>query len=668
MAKTVQNTADFFVTGGTLSSEADSYVQRPADDNLFRLVFEGEYCNVLSARQTGKSSLMVRTAKRLKDQGVKSITIDLTKIGSDEISASQWYFGLISILRDGLELNVDEEAWWQARQEKSPVHRFSEFLREVVLKEILDPIVIFIDEIDSTLKLKFSDDFFATIRAAYNARSEDAAYKRLTFVLLGAARAADLVKNRLRTPYNIGVGIDVTDFQIEELSRFESVLENFYPGQGKQILGWVLDWTGGQPYLTQNLCAEVTKQAKGVFSKGELVNLVDQLFLKDRARTDTNLRPIRDRIKSNPYARPMLRIYGQVLANKQVMVEERSIEQNELKLIGLVKVSQNGVLQVRNLIYSRIFDEAWIKENMPVNTAQRIMVITSVVAIAAIALAGFFYYGQITQTTDVQAQTYTDSFYGSASQEVKITNLAGLFGLGDKYAAQARDLFNGLEYKQKLALFDLATPENVGQELLIVVREVYQYTENDAEGNALLRAMLDAIEGTTVVGVIDLAAEINDWIGGRDAAGMQDYQLAVSLYTRAFERSQKRKDDNAAILIDRAEAHMMLAQYAEVLMDYDTAIGIDAGLAGEIETTILGNQKLANYWRDNPQKFTNLNRAIASLTPLPSIVSPSTPTFTPIPVATLPIFTITPTIPVNVEATLRCESWLRDHHNQTTCP
>ena len=49
---------EFFVAGGTLWQEAPSYIVRPADDELFRLALEGEYCDVLAARQMGKSSLI----------------------------------------------------------------------------------------------------------------------------------------------------------------------------------------------------------------------------------------------------------------------------------------------------------------------------------------------------------------------------------------------------------------------------------------------------------------------------------------------------------------------------------------------------------------------------------------------------------------------------------
>ena len=322
---------DFFVVGGTLKREAASYVKRPVDDEILRLTLGGNYCNVLAARQTGKSSLMVRTSERLKQEGVRTVIIDLTSIGSN-VSPSEWYFGLLSRLKRELKLTVDENAWWQARSEQSPVQRFSDFLREVILEEITDPIVVFVDEIDSTLKLGFTDDFFAAIRAAYNARSNDPAYERLTFVLLGVARPADLIKDRTRTPYNIGASVDVTDFQFYELDAFEAALEQACPGQGGQILGWALEWTGGQPYLTQKLCAEVVEQAGGKYSEDRLAALVMQLFLGDKARTETNLRSIRDRVSENPYAAKMLPIYKRVLAGKPVAAEERSIEQNELKV------------------------------------------------------------------------------------------------------------------------------------------------------------------------------------------------------------------------------------------------------------------------------------------------------------------------------------------------
>lgn len=55
-------TSNFYVTGGTLPQDAPSYVERRADRDLFDGLLKGEFCYVLTSRQMGKSSLMVRTS------------------------------------------------------------------------------------------------------------------------------------------------------------------------------------------------------------------------------------------------------------------------------------------------------------------------------------------------------------------------------------------------------------------------------------------------------------------------------------------------------------------------------------------------------------------------------------------------------------------------------
>ncbi|MEW5959950.1 MAG: AAA-like domain-containing protein, partial [Chloroflexota bacterium] len=203
--------SDFFVAGGTLRPDSPSYVARSSDDELYNLARSGEFCYVLTARQMGKSSLMIRTAQRLLAGGVHSVIIDLTKIGI-EVTVDQWYLGLLTQLKRKLKLSVDLDQWWQARANLGNVQRFTDFLHDVLLQEIKGQVVIFMDEIDTTLNLAFSDDFFAAIRFIFNARATDAAFQRLTFVLLGVATPQDLIKDRNRTPFNIGQGIDLNDF------------------------------------------------------------------------------------------------------------------------------------------------------------------------------------------------------------------------------------------------------------------------------------------------------------------------------------------------------------------------------------------------------------------------------------------------------------------------
>ena len=81
---------EFYVTGGTLRHDAPSYVERRADRDLCEGLLACEFCYVLTSRQMGKSSLMVRTVKRLRNQGVSVAVLDLTAIGQN-LSLEQWY-------------------------------------------------------------------------------------------------------------------------------------------------------------------------------------------------------------------------------------------------------------------------------------------------------------------------------------------------------------------------------------------------------------------------------------------------------------------------------------------------------------------------------------------------------------------------------------------------
>jgi hypothetical protein len=155
--------SEFFTAGGTLPPDAPSYVKRPADDELFRHIMAGEFCYVLTARQMGKSSLMIRIAQRLLKEEVTSAIVDLTQIGTVE-SEDQWYKGILTQIKRRLKLSIDPVSWWEQRRDIPDTQKFIEFFEEV-LSEVEERVVIFIDEIDTTLKLDFRDNFFAGIRA-----------------------------------------------------------------------------------------------------------------------------------------------------------------------------------------------------------------------------------------------------------------------------------------------------------------------------------------------------------------------------------------------------------------------------------------------------------------------------------------------------------------------
>ncbi|MHC5730921.1 MAG: AAA-like domain-containing protein, partial [Nostoc sp.] len=131
----------------------------------------GEYCFVFNSRQMGKSSLRVQTIKKLRAVGIKCASIDLTILGS-HTSPEKWYKGFANQLLSSFEIDdIDFNSWWLQHDSWTEVQRLNLLLESLLLNKFTSNIIIFIDEIDSFLSLKFPvNDFFALIRSCYNLR------------------------------------------------------------------------------------------------------------------------------------------------------------------------------------------------------------------------------------------------------------------------------------------------------------------------------------------------------------------------------------------------------------------------------------------------------------------------------------------------------------------
>ena len=188
-----------YQVGGSLENDAPSYVTRLADATFYRALKAGEFCYVLNSRQMGKSSLRVRIMERLQAEGTVCAFIDLTGIGKQDLTAEKWYAGIVQSLVSSCQLapKIQWRTWWRERQDLlSPVQRLSLFLEEILLVEIEQNIVIFVDEIDRVLSQNFSlDDFFGLIRHCVEQRHQNSKYRRLTFALLGVATPHTLIQD-----------------------------------------------------------------------------------------------------------------------------------------------------------------------------------------------------------------------------------------------------------------------------------------------------------------------------------------------------------------------------------------------------------------------------------------------------------------------------------------
>lgn len=338
------------------------YIVRRTDDELFRALRKGEYCNVVCPRQMGKTSVIHRIQIRLRNEGCRTALLDIRGRLSKAPNANDWYLGLLHEFSHRFQLGCDVKKWWKKRSEPTANQKLLAFFQEQMIARRSERFIVFLDEIDSTIELPYTDDFFVAIRSLYNDRAADPELERLTFCLVGVFTPNELVKDHRTTAYNIGRSFELEDFDPlrDDLKPLARILSSDLT-RGNELLGAVLAWTGGQPYLTVSACQKVVDA--GIDSPKEVDQLIEDVFItfvKPSEHSDeTHFDYISSFLGQRVSARIETAELYQRIMQGHTERETPTPAVAALKLSGLVKADRNGRLVVRNEIYRRRFSADW---------------------------------------------------------------------------------------------------------------------------------------------------------------------------------------------------------------------------------------------------------------------------------------------------------------------
>jgi hypothetical protein len=392
-ARGERSTVDFAV-GGPVNSLEQVYISRDADAEFIALLGKGEFVNIVTSRQMGKTSLVYHAMAQLSRESYCFAYYDLSKLRFEK-DRSIYFRTLLEGIHRDMSLDWSLESFWSVRQMQTASESFIDFFRQL-LARIDCRIVVVLDEIDATLTVEFTDDLYTAIRSIYTARPREDAFTRLMFTLVGVTTPNELIKTRSTTPYNVGRTIWLRDFDpdIDDLSAFQRVL-SADPAIARTLLDRVMYWTGGQPFLTAWLCDELrclgasTSKAVDKLIEGKFSNIES---LSSDSHFEQTLRFIHERDVDRGH---VLGLYERVLRGKRERDQPANLVFAHLRLSGLVKTDRKGFLVARNRIYKRVFDLDWVAKSKPRQELKRARWIAWAAAAALVGMttvATYYYF------------------------------------------------------------------------------------------------------------------------------------------------------------------------------------------------------------------------------------------------------------------------------------
>lgn len=235
--------------GGVVKLRDTFYIERHADDQLKREIIKaGTTTTIRAARQTGKSSLLVRGVNFARKRGAKIVNLDLQRVDSDRLATPDLFLrDLAEFIVRKLRLDLSEvDKFWQGSL--GPQDKLTYLMEDYVLPQSDTPIILALDEVDRLLQTPFHSDFFALLRSWHNSRALDEQWDLFNLVMVISTEPYLLIADANQSPFNVGLKIYLEDFdeeQVRELNRRHGapISEADLPALIKLF--------GGHPFLTR---------------------------------------------------------------------------------------------------------------------------------------------------------------------------------------------------------------------------------------------------------------------------------------------------------------------------------------------------------------------------------------------------------------------------------
>ncbi len=235
--------------GGTVRLQDKFYIERDEDTRLKNEMKRlGATVTIRAARQSGKSSLLVRGIQQAKQVGANTLLLDMQRVDKDHLTSLDVflrYFAEYVVFKLSQDADVIDRFW---RRSLSPQEKLTSLFEDQILEKVERNVVIGMDEIDQLLGTSFYNEFFGLLRSWHNLRATESRWEKLSTIMVISTEPYLLISDAHQSPFNVGMNLYLQDFnsdQVQDLNQRHGT-----PVKGREFdeLAQVF---GGHPFLTR---------------------------------------------------------------------------------------------------------------------------------------------------------------------------------------------------------------------------------------------------------------------------------------------------------------------------------------------------------------------------------------------------------------------------------
>jgi len=338
-----------------LPEDRDILIDRPELERALKLARQPtvtQYMAILSARQTGKTTLLLQMMEELRNASV-CVFVDLSVLrGQDEhacfrLVAAQLLAGLKQYLPDGEPLS-------QPQQIDSPVV-FLEYAQRLAEAAAVPRIVLLMDEVGA-LSEQVSDSFFNTVRTVFTqGRGMRNALAKYLFVFSGAVDLYGLTSGT-NSPLNICEKIYLADLTPENVAKLMMRFATRGVPVSRDAPEAAYALAAGHPYLTMRLCALMEEAGCPQITAQAVQRAATQMLVED-----DNIRHLLRELERQPGAKRYLQ--NILLEGASIPFSRNNPIIASLEMMGAIRPGQ--LCTVRNALYERALREYYGAQTPP---------------------------------------------------------------------------------------------------------------------------------------------------------------------------------------------------------------------------------------------------------------------------------------------------------------